>query len=262
MFGEPARSQWDLNFMLFGIPVRIHPYFWLAGLLLGPHSAGAPVMVIWMAAFFIGILCHELGHAMVMRAYGYYPWITLYGLGGLASHDNARGSLGGWPDRWRQLLISAAGPAAGFLLAALTVAIIRAKGHELVYLVDFPWGLQVIDLEILKHSRLAWFINSLLFVTIVYGIFNLLPIYPLDGGHMARELFLMINPRGGIRQSLWLSVLAAGGIAAYLAAQALRPLIQNQESHWQDAWAILFFGYLAYASYQTLQIYSSRGRWY
>jgi Zn-dependent protease len=263
MLGEPPRTQADLNFALFGIPVRVHPLFWLIGLLLGPHRADPPAILTWMAAFFLGILCHELGHAVVMRSCGYFPWITLYGLGGMASCDRTRGSSGAWPDSWRQIFISAAGPLAGFLLAAVTVAVVVALRHPIFYYFGPPCGFQVFDvLDFPRPPRLVGFVNGLLFVTVVYGILNLLPIYPLDGGHIAREVLLMLNPRGGIRQSLWLSVFAAGAIAAYQGVQFLRPLTANGTVQWQDIWIVLFFGYLAYSSYQTLQIYSSRGRWY
>lgn len=262
MLGEPSRSPADLNFVLFGIPVRIHPWFWLVGLVLGSRGADAPAIAIWMVAFLLGVLCHELGHAAVMRRFGYFPWITLYGLGGLASCDRPRGSSNALPDSWRQILISAAGPLAGFMLAALTIAVVTLLGHRVLYLFGPPCGFQPYDIEFLKSPRLVEFVNGLLFVTVVYGILNLLPIYPLDGGHIAREIFLMLNPRGGIRQSLWLSVVVAGAVAAYQAIRFLRPIIVGANVDWQDAWIVAFFGYLAYASYQTLQIYSSRGRWY
>ncbi len=265
MFGEPQRTQADLNFALFGIPVRVHPWFWLIGLLLGPHRADPPAILTWMAAFFLGVLCHEMGHAMVMRSYGYFPRITLYGLGGMASYDRPGGSSGAWPDSWRQIFISAAGPLAGFILAAITVAFIRASGHTVKCSFGADYGLLVTPVDVVGSVPLTRFIFSLLFVTIVYGILNLLPIYPLDGGNIAREIFLLLNPRGGIRQSLWLSVFAAGAIAAYQGARFLRPLTLNQplqSLQWSDLWMIAFFGYLAYSSYQTLQIYSSRGRWY
>ncbi len=32
MFGEPQRTQADLNFTLFRIPIRVHPLFWLVTL--------------------------------------------------------------------------------------------------------------------------------------------------------------------------------------------------------------------------------------
>ena len=42
---------------------------------------------IWLAVVTVSILIHELGHAVAIRYYGYRPWITLYGLGGLASYN-------------------------------------------------------------------------------------------------------------------------------------------------------------------------------
>ena len=97
-----------------------------------------------MAAFFLGILCHELGHALVMRSYGYFPWITLYGLGGMASYDRPHGSSGQWADSWRQIFISAAGPLAGFLVAGVTVALARACRSHLNYIFGAHFGLMVV----------------------------------------------------------------------------------------------------------------------
>ena len=65
LIGEPPRTPYDLNFSLLGIPVRIHPFFWLAGLLLGPRQGGPPAILLWIAAVFLAILVHELGHALV-----------------------------------------------------------------------------------------------------------------------------------------------------------------------------------------------------
>ena len=65
---------------------------------------------------------------------------------------------------------------------------------------------------------------------------NLLPVYPLDGGQIAREILLRLNLRDGIRQSLLLSIVAAVGMAALAASRELY-------------FAALLFGYLAYSSY-------------
>ena len=113
LLGEPPRTQADLNFSLLGIPVRVHPLFWLVALLLGRNLGDAGSVLSWIVAVFLSILIHELGHAAVMRAYGFHPWITLYGFGGLASYDhgNAYRSKGSQP--LGQILICLAGPAAG-----------------------------------------------------------------------------------------------------------------------------------------------------
>ena len=85
----------------------------------------------------------------------------------------------------------------------------------------------------------------LLYVNIFWGLVNLLPIYPLDGGRIAREVFTLGNPRRGIIQSLWLSVIGAA------ASRRLGPDAQF------DLYGFMF-GYLSYASYQTLQAYQGR----
>jgi membrane-associated protease RseP (regulator of RpoE activity) len=91
---------------------------------------------------------------------------------------------------------------------------------------------------------LWWFVESLLFISVFWGLINLLPIYPLDGGQIAREVLLALSPRQGIRQSLVLSAVVAGGLAVV-------GLVL-----WRDWLVTLFFGYLAYTSYLTLQNYS------
>jgi stage IV sporulation protein FB len=254
LIGEPPRTQFDVNFRLLGIPVRIHPFFWLAALLLGPREGGAPVVLLWILAFFLGILCHEVGHALVMRGQGHLPWITLYGLGGMASSNRSGVGSGSNLDAWRQIFISAAGPLAGFILAAITMLVAKALGCVVVWIIGAPFGVMahVINVNlfaIAQHSLWTAFANNLLFVTIVYGILNLLPVYPLDGGQIAREVLVMLLGRDGVRQSLILSLFVSG----FLAAAGI--LL------WHDMFFAIFFGYLAFASYATLMAYSGRGPW-
>jgi stage IV sporulation protein FB len=89
-------------------------------------------------------------------------------------------------------------------------------------------------------------IADLLQVNIMWGFINLFPIYPLDGGRIARELFTLRDPRQGVIQSLQLSA----GTAVLVAAYALLN---------QRIYMCLMFGFLAYGSFQTLQAY--RGGW-
>ena len=90
LLGEPPPSPGDLHFRLFGFPVRVHPFFWLITVVLNIRTVlTLPPLLAWVAAVFIGILVHELGHAFAMRHYGQDPWITLYGLGGLTSARSA-----------------------------------------------------------------------------------------------------------------------------------------------------------------------------
>ena len=98
-------------------------------------------MLTWIVAVFLSILIHELGHALVMRAYGFRPWITLYGLGGQASYDlplcvhvEGIGALA-------QVLISAAGPAAGFCWSVPFARALRGRLWQPYYFTFSPWGL-------------------------------------------------------------------------------------------------------------------------
>jgi stage IV sporulation protein FB len=246
VFSEPPRTPYDLNFVLFRIPVRVSPWFWLAGLILGPYNRGGLQIVIWIAAFFLGIFCHELGHALVMRAQGHFSWITLYGFGGLASCDRPSG--GRYPESWRQIAISAAGPGAGFVLAAIAMAVVIASHHVIVVEWGLPYGIDVYTRDVVGSANVSNFINHLLFVTIVYGILNLLPILPLDGGQIAREALTMILGVEGVRHSMILSMLAAAALALYGAVTLHSPFFA------------LFFGALAYSNFATLQAYSDH-RW-
>jgi len=129
------------------------------------------------------------------------------------------------------------------------VGLVLVTGHDVSigWVASFlPW---VAPAEIVGSLPFTRFIGDVLFVSIFWGVINLLPVYPLDGGNIARELLLKLNPRDGIRQSLILSAVT-GGVIAVVALVQLGSLLMA-----------LLFGYLAYGSYQTLQSYSGGGRW-
>jgi Zn-dependent protease len=240
LIGEPAATQADLHFRLFGIPVRVHPFFWVVTLLLGMGGGGPadPVMVlIWVAVVFVSILVHEFGHAFVQRYFGGHPWVTLYSFGGLASCNDCDRSPRA------QLLISFAGPLAGFLFAGVIVLALMALGRFQGMVLDWipvRWELfgSWIDIAIFY----------LLFVNIIWGLVNLLPIYPLDGGQISREIFTLGNARNGIVQSLWLSAVCGAAVAVFA-------LIRGQ------FYAGIMFGLLAFGNYQTLQRYRDHYRY-
>ena len=252
---EPPRSQGDLLFRLFNFPVRIHPFFWVVAVLLGMRRDGTPPLdlLTWVAVMLISILVHELGHAFLQRRYGGDSRIVLYGFGGLAISEHVEYT----PKR--QILISLAGPGAGFLLALATLVIVGATGHRAG--VHFgsadaiPTGvipLPVVGINIYWEplaagavaNTLVW---QLMAVNVYWGVLNLLPIYPLDGGRIAREALTLGNPSRGIELSLKLSIAASVLVVLY----AL--------SHGQTFLAIMM-GYLGYSSYQTLKRYGA-SRW-
>ncbi len=247
LLGEPPPTQADLNFRLLGIPVRVHPFFWVVAVLLGLSAGDFRGLVIWIAALFVAILVHEFGHATAMRYYGLQPWITLYGMGGLASYNQSQGYGSRRLDSAGQVIISAAGPGAGFLLGATIIAGVVAAGYRVEFSLGGQFGFWI-RMEQVGPLELATFIRYVLFISIIWGMVNLLPVYPLDGGQIARELLLRMNPQEGIRQSLILSIFTASGLAILAFVK------------WNDWFVTFLFGYLAYTSYATLLAYSGRGR--
>ncbi len=197
-------------------------------------------MAFWILAVLISVLVHELGHALVIRKFGWQPRITLYGMGGLASYNATR------IDPQTHILISLAGPAAGFALAGLIVGALAAAGAP----VGFHFGLPYIvawRLEGFSNRLLHDFVWDMLYVNIWWGLLNLLPIWPLDGGQITRDLFHLYNRPKALEGSLWLSIACAGGLAIYALTQR------------DDKYMALMFGYLAYQSFTMLQGYAGGG---
>lgn len=244
LLGEPQRTPYDLVFSLWGIPVRVSPWFWAISALLGISAArndsggvDPVMMLIWIGVVFVSIVVHELGHALAARCYGHEPWITLHGFGGLASYHSSRESL------LSKILITLAGPFAGFLFAAVVVAAIRLAGHQVL----FVPSLIPINFVGFHSDQLNLLLSYLLQVNILWGLVNLLPVYPLDGGQISRELFAEWNAYDGIRYSLILSIVTAAGVAIFAFV------------NYRDFYVALMFGYLGFLSYQTLQAYTGRG---
>ena len=92
-----------------------------------------------------------------------------------------------------------------------------------------------------RSEQLNLLVQYLLLVNIFWGLMNLLPIYPLDGGQIARELLQTANPREGLRQALVLSIVASAGLAALCLLK------------WHENYMAIFFGYLAYTNYTTVR---------
>ena len=246
MFSEPEQTPFDLHFQLFGFPVRVHPMFWLVSAIFALRpGVQLPDFVSWTLAVFLSVLIHELGHAFAMRYYGMDAYIVLYGLGGLAVPRLGVSSRG--LRTVPQIIISAAGPLTEMAVAYAIVLGLMAAGIAVAFdRPPFVWFPIIGDFG---HERLRQFVHFFLWTSIVWGSINLLPVYPLDGGHISRELFMAARPRRGLEQSLMLSIGAALGMAAY-GAIGMR-----------SAFVAILFGILAYQSYQLLEAYRRGGRW-
>ena len=255
---EPPRTPWDINFQVFGFPVRVHPLFWLVGALLGFHPGGENtgiLLLICLIAFFTSILIHELGHALMMRHFGHQAHIVLYAMGGLAIEGRPRDTFGfssfepytPYQPRARtpnqQILISAAGPGIQLLFAALIVGFIFATGGNVDLQLRglIPYPVPQLGGALATNPNLYYLVAMFLWVNIYWPLMNLLPVLPLDGGQIALQVLIQQDPWAGMQRALWLSVIA-GGAAAALGLLVMR-----------DTLMFFLFASLAVSCYLTLQ---------
>jgi membrane-associated protease RseP (regulator of RpoE activity) len=246
LLAEPPTTNYDVHFRIGKIPVRVHPLFWVMTLVFGALSVqNLPInllvgIAIWTAAVAVSILVHELGHALVAKAYGWPPRIVLYGMGGLAVYSPTRQT------RKSRILIDFAGPAAGFLLGGLVLAGVLLSGHSIAL-----YGLKVGSGPNLSESthrvenfagvgRLELFVSFMLLVNFFWGLMNLLPIQPLDGGGIAKAIIEKYRPRDAWPVALKLSI----GTAIVIGAVGL--LL------WKSVFLAVLFGMLAYNNWQML----------
>ncbi len=209
----------------------------------GALRANSPEAILaaalFMLAAFVSILIHELGHAITgLRLGGGRAAIALTPFGGLAFNQGCRF------DRTQRFWMIAAGPGAGFAFFVLLVAVLCLlfDSSDVLGLVggilfDIPFDFRSSELlSLLREKPFVYLVlNHLLWINFWWGIINLLPVLPLDGGQIA-DLF--VRPQ---RRVFLLGVIAAGAMAV-LGFLWLHSL-----------YVAVLFGYLAWRNYQNMR---------
>jgi Zn-dependent protease len=141
----------------------------------GSTSTAYAVAVGGALGYFVSLILHELGHALVSRRLGIaILGIDLWFFGGMAKPAREPETAG------EEFKISAAGPAATFaiLLVCVGATYAIASGSHFTDAVLTKEGSTTTP----ALALLGWlaFINAALLV------FNLVPAFPLDGGRIAR----------------------------------------------------------------------------
>jgi Zn-dependent protease len=219
-------------FRLFGIDVSLH-WMWLLVAVYEIQTTNRRyTSLVWNVAeyltLFLIVLLHEFGHALACRSVGgQADHIMLWPLGGVAYVNP--------PPRPGALLWSiAAGPLVNVALLPITIgAYIFARNSA-----------GAVPYDLVRYFYMVAAINAVLLA------FNMLPIYPLDGGQIVRALLWFVIGRAkslfvssviGLigaaaiilfaitRQDTWLIVLAVFGVVRSLQgfkqAQAISKLL-------------------------------------
>ncbi len=179
---------WSINlFRVFGIQLAVHASFLLLLAYVGYEGwvEGSLPGLLWSVGliilFFVCVILHELGHSLTARRYGVrVPRILLLPIGGMAEFDRIPRKPS------EELLITVAGPAVNFVLAALLFALI--------------WG-GLINVKGAPTYSFASLLDTLWLWNLIMGIFNLLPVFPMDGGRILRALLALKLPY--LRATWW-----------------------------------------------------------
>jgi Zn-dependent protease len=181
-----------LRFKLGPFPVSVYPWFFLSAVLLGPGLDSGWQILAWVLVVFVSVLGHELGHAVVGKIYGGRPEIRLEAFGGVTFPQ-----LHSRPGPAKQFVLSFAGPIAGLLVGAVAVGLARV----------FPPH---------ASSITAWVLESVVDVSVIWTVFNLLPILPLDGGQMMLAVIEGVRRKPSVALASWISLVVVLVVAAVL----------------------------------------------
>lgn len=247
MFGA-SETPYDLRFQALGIPVRVHPLFWLVMGAIGWQYENIGAVLVFIGCGFVSILVHEYGHGLTARRFGSPASILLWGLGGLCYNNADRQTPA------QRLTVLACGPGAGFALCGAVMLVYSALfgltlEDHLAFIRYFLWlpsdvGPALPKLRYIPDPHalsprfeIYW---DLVQINIRWGVLNLLPIWPLDGGQICSTVLSQVNPHHGRRWTHIISLLTSGLIAVvvYLLTQTL--------------FSVIFFAYFALINYQIL----------
>jgi Zn-dependent protease len=181
----------------------------------------------------VSILLHEFGHVLTGWAFGSKGHIVLYSFGGLAvgSSKLAR--------RWQRILVLLAGPGIQLVLCGVVWAYVYVNppSRDQRYLKEVVFDL--------------WQIN------LFWPLLNLLPIFPLDGGQISREICQAVSREGGTAFSLGLSMVCAGVLAVHCGMGERSPIPYLRG---MGIYGAILFGMLAFSSFQALMLENERRR--
>ena len=233
---------------VWGITVRLHASLILVmggSLLAALFSGGSGRIrdaVVSSVILFGIILLHEFGHSLTARRVGgHSDDILLWPLGGLAFVDVPRRPK-------PTFLVAFGGPLVNILICCVTgTALLLLSGGRF----SLPWnplapfsGIRdMASLELIWNNSLAYYLWWIHVTSFSLFFFNMLPIFPLDGGRITQSL---LWPKMGYYRSMELScnigmgAAVAMGLWGILSAQFFLLLIA-------------FFGYTTcYSTKMTL----------
>ena len=184
-----------LKLRALGFPLQIHATFLILAIFVLDAGFGGIGIALWMVAALLSVLVHEFGHALTARALGgTVDRITIHGIGGTTfwSAPWMNRSLG------KRFLVAAAGSGLEVALAMGVFGLIQAGvfGFEAELYIESPFTVYLGNI-LQDELWLEFFLGTFVWISVVWGLLNWVPIGGLDGSHMLAVVLEKFLPGRG-----------------------------------------------------------------
>jgi stage IV sporulation protein FB len=182
----------NMHFKLFNIPIYIQPTFWIFLIFFTNIYRNPSVYSLILGlVLIVSLIVHELGHAMTAQYYGAYPHIILEAFGGRAEYEGR-----GISSR-EAFHITLNGPLLESLLIPLSYFLLKWSIFE-------------------GHPYIQYFLYATMRFNILWCLLNLIPVSPLDGGHLVQYLLEKKFKDKGAQVTLVIGLICVVLVAPYL----------------------------------------------
>lgn len=171
------------------IPISIHPLFWITALFLGwLWSGNMTGALTYFFVIFFSVLLHELGHAVTAIFFKQEARIQLAIFGGFTYREGDKLKL------WKEFIVVLNGPLTSIALSFFSYLALQHLSLTNALIVS-----------LLRFSFVANFF---------WAVVNLIPVLPLDGGHLLSIILEGIFGFKGVKAAIVIGLIIAIGIAA------------------------------------------------
>ena len=181
--------------------MHIHLSFLLLLVLFFDSGLSIASVGLWTASILLSVMLHELGHAATVRRFGgHVEGISIYALGGVTRWRERGAQLRGW----KHFVIAAAGSGVGLFAGLGLYLFVRlgGMGEAARFIIDKPWRIHLRNAD-LSGEYLAFFVGAFIWVSVVWGLVNWLPIGGLDGSKMLRVVLIkVLGPSGDLHSRI------------------------------------------------------------
>ena len=237
--------KWSLQMgRVAGIGIYLHATFPLLLIWIGARQYSvrhdwrdAAAGVLMICILFAIVVLHELGHALTARRCGIGTRdITLLPIGGVARLERIP------EDPKQEMLVALAGPAVNVCLAGFFFALLGAGS------------------QFAEVSQTGFLVNQLLpalmWINIVLAGFNLLPVFPMDGGRVLRALLAM---RLSYVRATRIAATIGQGMALVFASFGLSALVFGTQGFFSNPFLLVLAVFVWVAAGQEAALVQLRG---